>query len=181
MSGELVDPDTAVDVVLSTGAERTLVPRVVGLSVADARPLITDAGLVVGDVREEASDQPEGTVLSVEPPEGSEVEVGASVQLVASSGRVEVPDVEGLSRSEAQAILTQAGFQVLVNSEESSEPVDTVLFQAPSPGTDVSFGSRVAITVAVAPTPTPTPTPTPMPTPTDPAEPTPTEEATATP
>jgi serine/threonine-protein kinase len=161
-SGELVDPGTSVDVVVSTGLERTLVPQVVGLSVADARPLITEAGLTISSVREEASDQPEGTVLQVEPAEGSEVDVGSSVVLVASSGEVEVPSVEGLPSSEAQAILRQAGFEVLVTEEPTTaQAPGTVVFQAPSAGTEVSFGSRVAITVAVEPAPTPTPTPPP--------------------
>ena len=129
------------------------------------RPVITDAGLVLGDVREEASDQPEGTVLEILPAEGTEVDVGSSVTLVASSGKVEVPDVVGLPSGEAQAILSQAGFQVLVNEEESTEPPGIVVFQAPSPGTEVSGGSRVAITVAVEPAPEPTQPPqTPAPT-----------------
>jgi serine/threonine-protein kinase len=181
-SGELVDPDTSVDLVLSTGRDTTLVPSVVGLSVADARPRITDAGLEISEVREQPSDDPEGTVLEVEPPEGSEVDVGSSVVLVASSGTIEVPNVEGLPEAEATAILNQAGFQVLVNDEESAtdEP-GTVLFQAPAAGTEVSVGSRVAITVAVVPAPEPTPEPTAEPPqPTETAEPTATPQADAT-
>jgi beta-lactam-binding protein with PASTA domain/tRNA A-37 threonylcarbamoyl transferase component Bud32 len=171
-SGELVDPESSVDLVLSTGRDTTLVPDVVGLSVADARPLLTDAGLEISEVREEPSDDPEGTVLEVQPPEGSEVDVGSSVVLVASSGTIEVPNVEGLPEAEATAILNQAGFQVLVNDEESAaEDPGTVLFQAPAAGTEVSVGSRVAITVAVEPAPVPTEPPaTPAPTtPTTPA------------
>jgi len=167
-AGELVDAATVVDIVVSTGRERTLVPRVVGLDVADARPAITDAGLVLGDVADQASDQPEGTVLEVLPPEGTEVEVGSSVTLTVSSGKVEVPDVIGLPRGEAEATLSQAGFQVLVNEETSTETPGTVVFQAPSPGQEVSAGTRVAITVAAAPVPTPTPQPTAPTTPTTP-------------
>ncbi len=176
-SGELVDPDTAVDLVLSTGRDTTLVPTVVGLSVAEARPLITEAGLEISEVREEPSDDPEGTVLEVQPPEGSEVDVGSAVVLVASSGTIEVPNVEGLPEAEATAILNQAGFQVLVTDEESAtDDPGTVLFQAPAAGTEVSVGSRVAITVAVAPAPQPTPEPT-----TAPTQPPPTPEPTGSP
>jgi beta-lactam-binding protein with PASTA domain len=142
--------------------------------VAEARPLITDAQLEIAEVREEASDQPEGTVLSIDPPEGSDVEVGSSVTLVASSGQVEVPQVVGLPSGEAQAILRQAGFNVSVLEEDSTEPVGTVTFQAPAAGTEASFGSRVAITVAQATTPQPTPTPTATTTPTPTAQATPT-------
>ena len=167
-SGELVDPQTSVDIVLSTGTERTIVPAVVGLSVADARTALAEAELTISDVREEASDQPEGTVLEVLPPEGSEVDVDSSVVLVASNGRVTVPNVQDQPIAEATAVLRQAGFEVIENPEESDavEP-GIVLFQAPSPGTEVAFGTRVALTVSVAPevvTPVPTPAPTPAPT-----------------
>jgi serine/threonine-protein kinase len=97
------------------------------------------------------------------------------VVLVASSGEVEVPSVEGLPSSEAQAILRQAGFEVLVTEEPTTaQAPGTVVFQAPSAGTEVSFGSRVAITVAVAPAPTPTPTPPPTVAPTPEPTPSPT-------
>jgi serine/threonine-protein kinase len=179
-SGELVDPETSVDLVVSTGADTTLVPQVVGLAVADARPLLTEAGLTIEEVREEPSDEQEGTVLQVNPPEGSEVEVGSSVVIVASSGTVEVPNVEGLPEAEATAILTQAGFEVLSTDEESdSAAPGTVLFQAPGAGTEVSVGSRVAITVAVAPAPEPTPEPPPTQQP--PASPAPTSDPATTP
>jgi eukaryotic-like serine/threonine-protein kinase len=165
-ASELVDPGTAVDVVVSTGPERTLVPRVVGIAVADARPIITDAGLQLGDVREQPSDQPEGTVLEVNPPEGTEVDVGSAVDLVVSSGTVTVPRVVGLSSGEAQAILGQAGFEVRVIDEQTDrEPPGTVLFQAPSAGDEVQAGTVVAITVAVAPPPEPSPEPEPEPEP----------------
>jgi len=165
-AGELVEPESAVDVVVSSGAERTNVPRVVGLDLADARPIITDAGLRLGPVTEQASDQPEGTVLEVDPPEGTEVESGSEVSLVVSSGAVTVPDVVGLPSGEAQAVLGQAGFTVVVTEEESTaQPEGRVVFQAPAAGTEAQAGSRVAITVAVAPAPTPTPTP-PAPSPT---------------
>jgi serine/threonine-protein kinase len=171
----LVDPGTTVDVVVSTGPERTLVPQVVGLDVADARPLITEAGLTIGTVNEVSSDQPEGIVLAVRPAEGTEVAVGSSVTLRVSSGTATVPDVVGLSSGEAQAILAQAGFEVLVTEQETDEQrPGTVVFQAPPAGTEVQAGARVAITVATAPAPTPTPTPTPQPTPQPTATPAPT-------
>jgi serine/threonine-protein kinase len=175
---ELVDTGTAVDLIVSSGPETTLVPQVVGLDIADARPLITEAGLVIGDVNSQSSDQPEGTVLAVRPVEGSEVPTGSEVNLRVSSGTSAVPDVVGLSIGEARAILVQQGFEVLVTEQPTADqPPGVVVFQAPPAGTEVAAGTRVAITVATAPEPTPTPTPTPRPTPT----PEPTPQATGQP
>jgi len=159
---DLVDPQTAVDVVVSSGPETTLVPQVVGLELGAARPLITDAQLVLGTTTPQSSDQPEGTILSVDPPEGSEVPVGSTVNVTVSSGTTTVPDVVGKPSGEAQAILAQAGFDVRVTEEETSaQPPGVVVFQAPPAGTEVNAGTRVAITVAKAPAPVPTPAPTP--------------------
>jgi serine/threonine-protein kinase len=157
----LVDPSTAVDVVVSAGPETTLVPQIVGIEIAQARPLIADAELVLGTVTPQSSDQPEGVVLAVDPPEGSEVAVGTTVNVTVSSGTTTVPDVVGLPSGEAQAVLAQAGFDVRVTEQTTSDsPAGTVVFQAPPAGTEVTAGTRVAITVAVAPAPTPAPTPT---------------------
>jgi serine/threonine-protein kinase len=177
-SDALVDAGTPVDLVVSSGPETTLVPQVVGLDIADARPLITEAGLVIGNINSQSSDQPEGTVLAVRPAEGTEVDAGSAVNLRVSSGTSRVPDVVGLSIGEARAILVQQGFEVLVTEQPTDEqPPGVVVFQAPPAGTEVAAGTRVAITVATAPEPTPTPTPTPTPEPT----PEPTPQATGQP
>jgi serine/threonine-protein kinase len=162
----LVDPQTTVDVVVSAGPETTLVPQIVGIELAEARPLVVSAQLVLGTVTPQPSERPEGVVLSVDPPEGSEVAVGSTVNVTVSSGTTTVPDVVGLPSGEAEAILTQAGFEVRTTQQTTSaQPAGTVVFQAPPAGTEVTAGTRVAITVAVAPAPTPTPQPTPAPTP----------------
>jgi serine/threonine-protein kinase len=163
----LVDPQTTVDVVVSAGPETTLVPQIVGIELGEARPLVVDAQLVLGTVTPQPSDRPEGVVLSVDPPEGSEVAVGSTVNVTVSSGTTTVPDVVGLPSGEAEAILTQAGFEVRTTQQTTSaQPAGTVVFQAPPAGTEVTAGTRVAITVAVAPAPTPAPTPQPTPAPT---------------
>lgn len=90
-------------------------PGVEGQSVDQARQTLTDAGLAVaGDVQESSSDSiPEGSVIGhTEREGGGWWRPGDAVTLIVSTGPplFEVPEVEGLTRDQAKAVLTDAGF-----------------------------------------------------------------------
>ena len=57
----------SVDVVVSVGIDQVAVPSVVGRDLQEAQTLITEAGLVVGDITQEASSRPANEVLSTDP------------------------------------------------------------------------------------------------------------------
>jgi len=177
-AGEGIEQGQAVNVTVSTGREQSTVPQLVGLTTLDdVRIALSDFGLVLGAITESDSNQPSGYVLEQNPGEGTQVAAGSSVDIVVSSGLVEVPDVTGLTEAQARSDLAQAGFEVQVVPQESSiSSPGQVLAQSPQPGTQLARGSLVTITVAIAaPEPTPTPTPTPEPTPTDVPVPEPTD------
>lgn len=179
-AGEGIEQGQAVNVTVSTGREQSTVPQLVGLtSLDDVRIALSDFGLVLGAITEADSNQPGGYVLEQNPGEGTQVAAGSAVDIVVSSGLVEVPDVTGLTEAQARSDLAQAGFEVQVVEQESSiSSPGQVLAQSPQPGTQLARGSLVTITVAIAaaePTPTPTPTPTPEPTPTEVPVPEPTD------
>lgn len=180
--GEALEQGQAVNVTISTGREQSTVPQLVGLtSLDDVRIALSDFGLTLGAIVEEDSNQPAGYVLSQDPGEGTQVPAGSAVNIVVSSGLVEVPLVTGATEAQARSDLAQAGFEVQVVQQESLlDAPGTVLAQSPQPGTQMERGALVTITVAIAaPTPTPVPTPTetlvPEPTPTDTPPPEPTD------
>jgi len=180
--GEQLEQGQAVNVTISAGKEKSIVPPLVGLtSLADVETALADAKLQLGSVIEVDSAQPRGYVLRQNPAEGSSVDVGTSVNVEVSNGRSQVPSVVGETEGSARGILSSAGFEVAVIYQQSATVVSgTVLAQAPSAGTTAEKGTTVTLTVAIPvpePTPTPTPTPTPEPTPT----PTPTPEPTPDP
>lgn len=95
--GVVVEQDPAAGTEAPTGSLVTLhvagepdgavVPDVVGLSEAEARATVEEAGLeLVGVSEEEAADVPAGVVLRSEPAGGTTVEPGSGVALVVSSG-----------------------------------------------------------------------------------------------
>lgn len=159
-SGTLLAKGQAVNVSVSSGAEQVQVPTLTGMtSLDDVRVALADAKLVLGNSREQDSDQPQGTVLSQDPSAGSTVKAGSRVNVVVSNGLVTVPRVVGESQAQAVSTLQQAGFNVsVVEQQNGSVSPGTVLAQAPTQGNKARKGTSVTITVATAPPP-PTPSP----------------------
>ena len=129
------------------------VPDVVGLTEQDATAKLEELGLRVNPLkREDASVEP-GTVIVQSPLGGTEVEPGSRVDITvaieAAPTQVQVPNVIGKTRAEAEATLEDAGLTVIV-VENPSETVEAgrVIVQLPTPGTIVAPGSEIAVAVS---------------------------------
>jgi eukaryotic-like serine/threonine-protein kinase len=84
-AGERVPIPSAVELVVSTGPETVQVPEVVGEGYAEARTLLSQLGLRVGDVAvDPSSSLPANTVVAQTPAAGRAVEGGAAVSLTIS-------------------------------------------------------------------------------------------------
>ena len=139
------------------------VPDVVGASLPDALEQLQQAGLV-GNPRGVFSERPKGIVVSQSPEPGADAERGAQVRLNVSKGaqRVDVPDVVGLARAEAETVLRDAGFEPRPFQVPATDPAGTVVAQSPPGGARAAEGDAVRINVSMgeaAPTPTPSPSP----------------------
>lgn len=168
-AGEMLEQGQAVNVTISAGREQAVVPQLLALpSIEAVRIALADANLQLGSITERNSNQPAGYVLGQDPPEGTLLDVGSSVDIEVSSGLSPVPSVVGVPEAQARSDLAQAGFEVqVVEQETATAAPGVVLAQSPQAGTELSRGSLVTITVSVAapPPPTPEPTFTPEPTP----------------
>lgn len=150
-AGESVKRGSTVTMYVSSGAAQVKVPAVVGMPVSAARQQLSAAGLEV-ETSSEPSDRPKDEVLDQSPSAGSKVEPGSTVSLVVSSGVKEqstVPNVVGLTRTEAEAKLGNAGFSVSVQQQPTSiQPQDgRVIDQSPAGAGKAKPGSTVVITV----------------------------------
>ncbi len=157
-AGTSVAPGTAVDLVLSKGPAPAVVPDVVGMIQADAETAITGAGLTVGSVTEQYSPTaPVGQVIDQTPPAGTGVELGTAVDLVLSKGPapVVVPDLTGMARAGAEAVITDAGLVLGTVTEQYSDtvPAGSVISQTPTAGTSVAPGTAVDLVVSKGPAP----------------------------
>jgi serine/threonine-protein kinase len=135
---------------LTDDAPKTVqVPNVVGMRQAEANRTLTDKGLEVAVTQEANQDVPKGEVISQDPDgDGSEyVDPGSTVDIVVSAGKPDVMlrSVLGLKKGEAQSLLENDGFTVVLKQRESDEPKDQVVDQSPSANTMVPSGSEVTV------------------------------------
>ncbi|MFT4187567.1 MAG: Stk1 family PASTA domain-containing Ser/Thr kinase [Aeromicrobium sp.] len=109
--GDQVKRDTEVDVVVSKGREPLPVTDYTGQTGAAATAGLEATGFVVAAQEEFSDDVPAGTVIDQNPKSGEALR-GDTVTLTVSKGPelIEVPDVEGMKKDEAEAALTAAGF-----------------------------------------------------------------------
>jgi serine/threonine-protein kinase len=147
----MAERGTEVVVFESTGAQLVKVPDVTGQSSVSASNQLGAAGFKVDPVSESSDTVEANTVIRTEPAAGSDAPKGSTVRMVVSSGQEEarVPNVVGLTQSEATAELQNAGFQVAVDEATVLNPSSSgrVISQTPTAGSRVAKGSTVRITV----------------------------------
>jgi eukaryotic-like serine/threonine-protein kinase len=166
-NGDTEAPQGAtVRLTVNGGPNQVTVPDFTGKSLDAARQLARTNKLTLGTPTEQDSELAAGTVLSQDPMAGRKVDEGSAVDLTVSKGNLAVvPDVTGKSRQDAVTTLENAGFQVRVTTEETSQATEgTVIRQSPRGRAKAAKDSIVEIVVARAPAPSPTPssaTPTP--------------------
>ncbi len=162
-SGELVEEGSVVELVVSAGKEQVPVPDLIDFrSIEEAEGALSEAGLSLGRVREEDSDQPEETVLRQRPDAYETVDAGSAVDIWVSNGQVEVPDVVGRTDAQARRDLFNEGFEVTYDAEVETTQFapGTVVSQSPRGGQMAKKGSQVTLALAKAPPP-PEPEPEP--------------------
>lgn len=124
---------------------------VVGQTYADAERELTGLGLRV-DRRDSSSDEPENEVIEQRPIGGSMVDPGALVTLTVSSGpgQVEVPDLRGMTESQARTALAQAELTLgdVNEVDDSQEAAGITIGQSPARRASVEPGSEVSIEVS---------------------------------
>jgi beta-lactam-binding protein with PASTA domain len=85
-AGTMVQPGTAVALVISQGPQPVAVPNVVGATQAAAESAITGAGLTFTETQAYSNTMPSGWVISENPAAGTMVQPGTAVALVLSQG-----------------------------------------------------------------------------------------------
>ena len=150
--GGKVDAGGQVNAILSKGAERYLIPSLVGLTPEAAVNLLAKSPIKVGDLTEVFSDQaPRGFVISSSPAAGKKVKRDAVINLLISKGieTIDVTSYVGKSADQAINELTEGGFDVeTVNEFSESVLAGAVITQVPSGGAPLAKGAKITLTVS---------------------------------
>ena len=151
-SKDTLDPGSGDEGSESDPAESTTeetVPRLAGLTKAQAERNLAALGLVAVISREVPSPLRRGTVLRQLRKVGASVTEGSSVGLVIASPYPVVPGTAGLTQAIATERLRAAGFRVAVTSQVVTSGQDgVVLRQTPIGSSRVAPNSLVTVVVA---------------------------------
>ncbi|MFD7666701.1 Stk1 family PASTA domain-containing Ser/Thr kinase [Streptomyces sp. NPDC059788] len=154
-NGKRIRGTGTVTITLSKGPEIVQVPDLAGTPVADAKRRLRDLGLTVGTVRREFSDEvAKGSVIGTDPAAGNKRRPDTAVALTVSRGaEVDVPDVTGRDRADAEATLRGAGFDVKFADTTVHSPHDKgkVARQSPGQGSKQGRGDTVTLTLSEGP------------------------------
>ncbi len=150
--GAMIEENTTVTVMVSSGVGETDVPDVRGRSKDEASEIIGNAGFLVGYDYEYSEESPDGTVISQSPEAGAKARAGDTVTIIISRGSepVTVPNVLNLPEAEAKQQLADMGLNVAVSSDYNDEILEgNVISQSIVEGKQVERGTTVTIVVSL--------------------------------
>ena len=160
-------PDTktkagrVIQVVVSKGPELVSVPNVVGSHYITADVSLTNAGLLVGEIKQEySSEYDKDFVIRQDPKAGEMITEKSKVNLVLSKGpepvNIPMPSVINMNLTEATEELQKLGLSVgeITRKESNLYLKNVVMEQDPAPGQEILQGSEVKLVVSDGPGPT---------------------------
>jgi serine/threonine-protein kinase len=157
-AGVRVDIDQPIVITIGSGPEQVRVPTVVGQDISIAQPNLVDSAGFKVDIQEVKSSAPKGQVLSTNPTGGSNAEKGSTITVQVSAGdRITVPDLSGLTPTQAQEQLRALGWtgqlsQTTVITLDGSAS-GKVVGQSPAAGSTVTITGNVVLQVGASPLP----------------------------
>jgi beta-lactam-binding protein with PASTA domain len=135
---------------LLTRPSQDIVPTVAGEQLDAARGELERAGFEV-DIDRRPDQSPTGTVFRQVPVGGKKVDEGSTVTLFVSNGpsTVKVPDVLGLTETDAKRRIRRADLRPVVEQENSRRvPAGNVIRTDPGASAAIERGSRVTLFVS---------------------------------
>lgn len=153
--GERVKRGGTIEASISKGKERYPMPDLIGKTVDEARTILSQNNLQLGEVTEVYHDTaPEKTIVSTSFGAGEPLKRDTVVDIQVSKGRepVEVPDVVANTLEEATKKLTDAGLKVeVVRANDKEVPKDKVISQEPAANEQIFVGDTIKLTVSDGP------------------------------
>lgn len=151
-AGEKIEENGVVEITLSKGPERYLIPKVAQLTVEAAIKMLSTIPIAEPVVQEIFNDKfPKGFAIGTEPIAGSQVKRGAGIKLIVSKGIEQIALINFVNKTGEEALnsLTEIGFKVApkyVYSE--SVPLGAVVSQNPSEVKNYPKGSTVSVVIS---------------------------------
>ena len=155
-AGSTVAKGGKVELIVSSGVEQVSIPDTTGDTITDAYQTLNDKGFKVKQGEDVYSSQAIGKVAYTKPAAGKKVDKGATITIYPSKGEetkyVKVPNLLGMTRSQAKSALEKAGLKYGSETKSySSTQKNRVCVQSISSGNEVEEGSTVDVTLSLGP------------------------------
>lgn len=155
-AGSTVAKGGKVELIVSSGVEQVSIPDTTGDTITDAYQTLNDKGFRVKQGEDVYSSQAIGKVAYTKPAAGKKVDKGATITIYPSKGEetkyVKVPNLLGMTRSQAKSALEKAGLKYGSETKSySSTQKNRVCVQSVSSGNEVEEGSTVDVTLSLGP------------------------------
>lgn len=156
VAGSTVAKGGKVELIVSSGVEQVSIPDTTGDTITDAYQTLNDKGFKVKQGEDVYSSQAIGKVAYTKPAAGKKVDKGATITIYPSKGEetkyVKVPNLLGMTRSQAKSALEKAGLKYGSETKSySSTQKNRVCVQSVSSGNEVEEGSTVDVTLSLGP------------------------------
>jgi serine/threonine-protein kinase len=148
-SGSAVWPGSNVQLTMSLGKEKLMMPKLLELKRSEAVRLIEENDLVLGDVRLVISPLEPGKVVDQSPAVNEWVKPGDLVNLTISGASAPMIALTGYTLEEAKTLLISAGFALgKVEEADSEEKEGTVIAQSIAPEVPSLLSTPVDLTIS---------------------------------
>ena len=158
--GASVDRNSTIVLTISTGKDSVSVPDVVGKEQIAATEKLEASGFKVSVKREHSDTVDEGYVISQDPSGKSDVKPGGTITIVVCQKKqVDVPNVVGMSESDAMQRLDSAGLKGVVLNRYYHDNVKKGDVITQNTTGKVKVGTEIGIVISNGPSPTEPTTP----------------------
>lgn len=151
-AGKRVEQGGNINLIVSKGPERFLIPQLTGLTPPAAKNLISKFPIKVEPILEEFNTEiPKGYVIGSNPAAGEKVKRNSKFIIIVSKGIEQVAIASYVGKSSEQALneLTEAGFDVKQKYDFSETRLfGEVISQTPAGGKEADKGSKVNLIVS---------------------------------
>lgn len=151
--GIMVEKNTTITVIISSGVGEFDVPDVKGRSKSEAETILKNAGLIPAFDYQHDDNIPNDQVISQSPDVGAKAKKGDTVTVILSQGRetFQVPDVRNKPEAEAREEMMNAGIEVVSTSSDYSDDIQEgwVISQSLTPGKTVEKGTQVTLVISL--------------------------------
>lgn len=141
-----------IAVIAFSNSVKATMPSITSLSIAKAEKILSENGLSLKITDKQFSDKvTKDCIISQSVKNGATVEKGAEVKAVLSLGKaVKIPDLRGLSKSNAESQINKIKLSLKVESEKYSDTVkkNHIISQNPKNDTTVAEGEAVSVVVS---------------------------------